>query len=178
MNSVSFFSKIWSKSFYKILKPSHLKISFPDTTYLRKYCTSNGLVKINKTYIVIFCYNKICVWLALCILYNLGLAEPLGWSADFYQALLTKGSRNKIYCISLQLDLLYILKHNLTVCCSVNLKLTVFIWFKADKSRWLNYLNFPMKTIVQSNLVIRNGLIRNRLVLKNHFLWTICQFTS
>ena len=28
---------------------------------------------------------------------------------------------------------------------------------------------------VQSNLAIRNCLIRNRLVLRNHFLWPICQ---
>ena len=27
---------------------------------------------------------------------------------------------------------------------------------------------------VQSNLAIRNGLIRNKLVLRNHFLWPIC----
>ena len=27
---------------------------------------------------------------------------------------------------------------------------------------------------VQSNLAIRNGLIRNKLVLRNHFPWTIC----
>ena len=29
-------------------------------------------------------------------------------------------------------------------------------------------------TQVQSNLAIRNGLIRNKLVLRNHFLWPIC----
>ena len=28
--------------------------------------------------------------------------------------------------------------------------------------------------LVQSNLAIRNGLIRNKLVLRNHFLWPIC----
>ena len=28
--------------------------------------------------------------------------------------------------------------------------------------------------IVQSNLAIRNGLIRNKLVLRNHFPWPIC----
>jgi hypothetical protein len=27
---------------------------------------------------------------------------------------------------------------------------------------------------VQSNLAIRNGLIRNKLVLRNHLLWPIC----
>ena len=27
---------------------------------------------------------------------------------------------------------------------------------------------------IQSNLAIRNGLIRNKLVLRNHFLWPIC----
>ena len=27
---------------------------------------------------------------------------------------------------------------------------------------------------LQSNLAIRNGLIRNKLVLRNHFLWPIC----
>ena len=29
-------------------------------------------------------------------------------------------------------------------------------------------------TVVQSNLAIRNGLIRNKLVIRNHFLWPIC----
>ena len=28
--------------------------------------------------------------------------------------------------------------------------------------------------LVQSNLAIRKGLIRNKLVLRNHFLWPIC----
>ena len=28
--------------------------------------------------------------------------------------------------------------------------------------------------LIQSNLAIRNGLIRNKLVLRNHFLWPIC----
>ena len=28
--------------------------------------------------------------------------------------------------------------------------------------------------VIQSNLAIRNGLIRNKLVLRNHFLWPIC----
>ena len=28
-------------------------------------------------------------------------------------------------------------------------------------------------TVVQSNLAIRNGLIRNKLVIRNHFLWPI-----
>ena len=28
--------------------------------------------------------------------------------------------------------------------------------------------------LLQSNLVIRNGLKRNKLVLRNHFLWPIC----
>ena len=28
--------------------------------------------------------------------------------------------------------------------------------------------------ILQSNLAIRNGLIRNKLVLRNHFTWPIC----
>jgi hypothetical protein len=28
--------------------------------------------------------------------------------------------------------------------------------------------------VVQSNLAIRNGLIRSKLVLRNHFLWPIC----
>ena len=27
---------------------------------------------------------------------------------------------------------------------------------------------------IQSNLAIKNGLIRNKLVLRNHFLWPIC----
>ena len=30
------------------------------------------------------------------------------------------------------------------------------------------------KKHLQSNLAIRNGLIRNKLVLRNHFLWPIC----
>ena len=40
--------------------------------------------------------------------------------------------------------LLYILKHNLTVCCSVNLKLTVFIWLESISSKQMTYLSqFP-----------------------------------
>ena len=46
---------------------------------------------------------------------------------------------------------------------------------------WRNKLklgttNMPsvMQIVVQSNLAIRNGLIRNKLVLRNHFLWPIC----
>ena len=30
------------------------------------------------------------------------------------------------------------------------------------------------KIYIQSNLAIRNGLIMNKLVLRNHFLWPIC----
>ena len=30
------------------------------------------------------------------------------------------------------------------------------------------------RKVIQSNLAIRNGLIRNILVLRNHFLWPIC----
>ena len=37
-------------------------------------------------------------------------------------------------------------------------------WTKIANSIWY----------VQSNLEIRNGLIRNKLVLRNHFLWPIC----
>ena len=32
--------------------------------------------------------------------------------------------------------------------------------------------------VVQSILMIRNGLTRNKLVLRNHFPWPICQFLS
>ena len=35
------------------------------------------------------------------------------------------------------------------------------------------YLN-SFYFLIQSNLAIRNGLIRNKLVLRNHFLWPIC----
>ena len=34
--------------------------------------------------------------------------------------------------------------------------------------------NTYIKTIVQSNLALRSCLIRNKLVLRNHFLWPIC----
>ena len=30
------------------------------------------------------------------------------------------------------------------------------------------------RQVVQSNLAIKNGIIRNKLVLRNHFLWPIC----
>ena len=31
-----------------------------------------------------------------------------------------------------------------------------------------------LQYVLQSNLAIRNSLIRNKLVLRNHFLWPIC----
>ena len=31
-----------------------------------------------------------------------------------------------------------------------------------------------MNVLLQSNLAIRNGLIRNKLAIRNHFLWPIC----
>ena len=40
-----------------------------------------------------------------------------------------------------------------------------------------NYSFLKVKNVeifIQSNLAIRNGLIRNKLVLRNHFLWPIC----
>ena len=61
-----------------------------------------------------------------------------------------------------------------------------FLLKKTKKHIWLSLnfkwvvqkcLNLTFKvnvTVVQSNLAIRNGLIRNKLVLRNHFLWPIC----
>ena len=40
-------------------------------------------------------------------------------------------------------------------------------------NEWCNY-ELTQKTKVHSNLAIRNGLVRNKLVLRNHFLWPIC----
>ena len=39
-----------------------------------------------------------------------------------------------------------------------------FVWIL------LRILEVPGKTVLQSNLAIRNGFIRNKLVLRNHFL--------
>jgi hypothetical protein len=41
---------------------------------------------------------------------------------------------------------------------------------------WLGKYSFHLGFIIQSNLVIRNILIRNKLVLRNHFTWPICHF--
>ena len=40
-------------------------------------------------------------------------------------------------------------------------------------NEWCNY-ELTQKTKAHSNLAIRNGLVRNKLVLRNHFLWPIC----
>ena len=35
-----------------------------------------------------------------------------------------------------------------------------------------------IKNTVKSNLAIKNGLVRNKLVLRNHFPWRICHFLN
>ena len=38
----------------------------------------------------------------------------------------------------------------------------------------IEIIKFSLILDIQSNLAIRNGFIRNKLVLRNHFLWPIC----